>query len=223
MVTIDGAKMSKSAGNFVTLEELFEGNHDLLEKGFDPMVVRFLMLQSHYRSKIDFSNEALTAAEKGYQRLMNAAETLHSLDTAGFKELGEGSEDDEIQNLCSACFDTMNDDFNTAQTLASLFELASKINALQHGQMNPGDVSLQAFTALSKTFDDVVFDIFGLKESDSGKNSKTEELVELLIEIRAEARQKKDFATSDKIRDDLQEIGIQLKDDKSGQTTFTIN
>ena len=223
MVTIDGAKMSKSAGNFVTLEQLFKGDHDLLEKEFDPMVVRFLMLQSHYRSKIDFSNEALSAAEKGYQRLMNAAGVLRSMETSAFKEQGEGSEDAAILKSCQSCFDTLNDDFNTAQTLASLFDLASKINALQHGQMKAENVSLQAFTTLSKTFEDVVFDIFGLREIDSGKNSKTEELVELLIEIRSRAREKKDFETSDKIRDDLQEIGIQLKDEKSGQTTFTIN
>ncbi|PWN06879.1 cysteine--tRNA ligase [Rhodohalobacter mucosus] len=223
MVTIDGAKMSKSAGNFITLSQLFKGEHDLLEKGFDPMVVRFLMLQSHYRSKIDFSNDALLAAEKGYKRLMNASDVLHSMDTGTFKKEGEGSGDTEILEQCRLCHETMNDDFNTAQTLASLFELASKINAIQHAQLDADNVSLQAFTTLSKTFDDFVFDIFGLKETDSGKNGKTEELVKLLIQIRAEARERKDFATSDKIRDDLQKIGIQLKDDKSGETTFTIN
>jgi cysteinyl-tRNA synthetase len=222
MVTIDGAKMSKSAGNFITLEQLFSGDHELLEKGFDPMVVRFLMLQSHYRSKIDFSNDALIAAEKGYQRLMNAINLLQSIHPDALKKEGEGSADAGILEHCNTCHATMNDDFNTAQTLASLFELVSKINALHNGQLAGKDVSIQAFTVMSKTMDDFVHDIFGLIQSDKGKNSKTDELVNLLIEIRTEARSKKDFATSDKIRDDLQKIGITLKDEKSGETTFVI-
>jgi cysteinyl-tRNA synthetase len=220
MVTIDGSKMSKSASNFINLEDLFAGNHEKLEKSFDPMAVRFLMLQSHYRSKIDFSNDALVAAEKGYHRLLNAADLLKKMDPP--KKDDEGSLDREILELCSRCHAMMDDDFNTARALATLFDLVSKINALNNGQISIEDISLSAFTTLSKTMDDFVFDIFGLKPGTSSDNSKTEELVNLLIEIRAEARNRKDFATSDKIRDDLQKIGIQLKDDKSGETTFVI-
>lgn len=223
MVTIDGAKMSKSAGNFITLEQLFEGDHELLEKEFDPVVVRFLMLQSHYRSKIDFSNEALQAAEKGYHRLMNAVDALHDMDFNSFQKDGSGALDDEILALCNRCHETMNDDFNTAQTLAALFDLSSKINALHNGQIDKNELSLQALTTLSKTVDDFVFDILGLKPVKEARSSKTEELVKLLIEIRAEARKRKDFETSDKIRDDLMMIGIRLKDDKSGKTTFEID
>jgi cysteinyl-tRNA synthetase len=220
MVTIDGAKMSKSAGNFINLEDLFSGNHEKLEKPFHPMVVRFLMLQSHYRSKIDFSNEALLAAEKGYNRLINAIDLLGKIDPPVKDQ--SGSLDHEILALCERCHDMMNDDFNTARTLAALFDLASKINALHNGQIGRDEISLSAFTTLSKTMDDFVYDILGLESELTSGDSKTEDLVNLLIEIRAEARQKKDFATSDKIRDDLLKIGVQLKDDKSGETTFEI-
>ena len=221
MVTIDGAKMSKSAGNFINLEDLFEGNHELLEKGYDPMVVRFLMLQSHYRSKIDFSNDALAAAEKGYTRLMNAVELMKKMDPPSNN--AKGSLDEEISNICDRCHITMSDDFNTAQTLAALFDLASKINAIHNGQLDKNEISVAAFTKMSKTIDDFVFDILGLKTEIGSNDSKTAELVELLIEIRAEARERKDYATSDKIRDDLADIGIMLKDDKSGETTFEIH
>jgi len=220
MVTIDGAKMSKSAGNFVTLEQLFAGEHELLEKSFSPMIVRFLMLQSHYRSKIDFSNEALMAAEKGYQRLMNAVDLLEGMKAPAEKEGGQL--DSEIDSICDRCHETMSDDFNTAQSLAALFDLVTKVNALHNGQIETGAVSQRAFERMRETVSEFVFDILGLKDDAAGSDSKTEELVNLLIEIRAEARQRKDFATSDKIRDDLQKIGIRLKDDKSGETTFVI-
>jgi cysteinyl-tRNA synthetase len=221
MVTIDGAKMSKSAGNFITLEDLFEGNHDLLEKPFSPMVVRFLMLQSHYRSKIDFSNDALVAAEKGYHRLMNAVDLLRKMDLPSTPT--GGAEDEAILEACRRCHSSINDDFNTAQVLAALFDLAAKINAIHNGQIDRENVSASAFTTLSKTVDDFVFEILGLQAEEGSGDSKTEELVELLIEIRAEARARKDFATSDKIRDDLLKIGIQLKDEKSGETTFSLH
>jgi len=221
MVTIDGAKMSKSAGNFINLEELFAGDHEKLDKAYDPMVVRFLMLQSHYRSKIDFSNEALAAAEKGYQKLMNAVDILNKMDPP--KNGTDGKIDHEILDACNRCHSAMNDDFNTALVLAALFDLSSKVNALHNGQIDKSELSLSAFTTLSKTMNEFVFDVMGLKTHATSDSSKTDELVQLLIEIRAEAREKKDFATSDKIRDDLLEIGIRLKDDKSGNTTYEID
>ncbi|MCH8547952.1 MAG: cysteine--tRNA ligase [Balneolaceae bacterium] len=221
MVTIDGAKMSKSAGNFVTLEQLFEGDHDLLEKAYSPMVVRFLMLQSHYRSKIDFSNEALAAAEKGYHRLMNAVDLMRKMQPSGPPSDGTG--DEAILKACEQCHESINDDLNTARVLAALFELTSKINALHNGQIAAEEISVSAFTTMSKTVDDFVFEILGLEAETAGDDSKTEQLIELLIEIRAEARDRKDFATSDKIRDDLLAIGIKLKDEKGGGTTFEID
>ncbi|MEX2435312.1 MAG: DALR domain-containing protein, partial [Balneolaceae bacterium] len=220
MVTIDGAKMSKSAGNFINLEDLFDGNHELIEKGFSPMVVRFLMLQSHYRSKIDFSNDALVAAEKGYQKLMNAVNLLDKIDRPG-KE-SDSEKDEEIFSLIERCHEAISDDFNTARVLAALFDITSIINALYNKQIDKEDVSLAAFTAMSKVIDDFVFNILGLTEETTTNDGLTEELVNLLIEIRSDARERKEFATSDKIRDDLQKIGIRLKDDKSGETTFEV-
>jgi cysteinyl-tRNA synthetase len=220
MVTIGGAKMSKSAGNFITLEQLFEGDHELLDKPYSPMVVRFLMLQSHYRSKIDFSNEALEAAGKGYQRLMTAAALLGDMGPVSGEPGGEA--DRGIDEICDRCHQTMNDDFNTAQTLAVLFDLVTKINAIHNGQISKDRVSEEALQRMKSTVQDFVFDILGLRAESMGNNSKTEELVKLLIEIRTEARRNKDFATSDKIRDDLQKIGITLKDEKTGETTFVI-
>ena len=226
MITIDGAKMSKSAGNFINLEQVFTGDHDKMDRGYSPMVVRFLMLQSHYRSKIDFSNEALGSAEKGYQRLMSAMSLLEKLSVKEFRaEEGEALTDveKEILDACSRCESTINDDFNTAQTLAAVFELTAKVNALYNGQLEKSQISAALFERMNLTMKEIVYDILGLK-ADSGddKDGLTDELIQLLIDIRLEAREKKDFATSDKIRDDLNQIGVRLKDDKSG-TNFEID
>src|SRR6056297_922298 len=221
MLTVDGQKMSKSAGNFITLEQLFTGNHKLLEKAYDPMAARFLILQSHYRSKIDFSSEGLQAAEKGLLRLMNALDHLDEL--SGHSDVDEGTLDDAILEQCKLCYERMSDDFNTAQVLAALYELVSKINAIYNNQMDDDTVSEYALNTLKDTFKVFVEEILGLKSEDEASNGKTEELIQLLIHIRAHARSNKDFETSDKIRDDLSEMGITLKDDKSGKTTFEIN
>jgi len=223
MITIDGAKMSKSAGNFINLEQLFTGDHDKLEKAFHPMTVRFLMLQSHYRSKIDFSNEALAAAEKGLQKLMSAVDLLDTIELPEESPDSNGPEDAEILEACQRCHDVMNDDFHTAQVLAELFDLSSKINAIHNKQLDAKVVSKEAYNRMKETMQDFVFDILGLQGIAESHNGKTDELVNLLIEIRSEAREKKDFQTSDKIRDDLQKVGIRLKDDKDGNTTFEID
>lgn len=221
MITIDGAKMSKSAGNFINLEELFSGNHGKLEKGFDPMVVRFLMLQSHYRSKIDFSNDALVAAEKGFQRLMTAVSQLDDIAIDTFSK-DEQEADAEIYEICNRCHSSMNDDLNTAQVLAALFEYSAKINAIINDQLSTSDISEKAFSTLKNTVYAFVFDVLGLRNEEDTGESKTKDLVDLLIDIRTEARERKDFHTSDKIRDDLQKIGIHLKDGKGG-TTFEVD
>lgn len=222
MITIDGAKMSKSAGNFINLEELFAGDHEKLEKEFSPMVARFLMLQSHYRSKIDFSNDALLAAEKGYLRLMNAVRLLDEIQIPFRNNVKTSETDSEIIEACRRCRDAMDDDFNTAQVLAALFELAAKINAIHNSQLDAGLISSGTFTLLKNTMHTFVFDVLGLAAEMVTDDSKTKELVKLLIEIRKEARKNKDFNTSDKIRDDLQKMGIRLKDEKNG-TTFEID
>lgn len=219
MITIDGAKMSKSAGNFINLEDLFTGNHEKLDRGYNPMIVRFLMLQSHYRSKIDFSNDALEAAEKGYIRLMTAMNLLSKLNPPLDSEPSDKNLDAEIVKLCNKCHQTMNDDFNTAQSLAAVFELVAKVNAFHNHQANLESISSDTFQMLAETLETFVFGVFGLKQIESGDSGLTEELIKLLIEIRLEAKDKRDFETSDKIRDNLKAIGVQLKDDKSG-TTF---
>lgn len=227
MITIDGAKMSKSAGNFINLDQIFSGDHDKLDKGYSPMVVRFLMLQSHYRSKIDFSNDALSSAEKGYHRLMTAMDLLDKISaenlTKGEQQANESEVAKEIVDACNRCDSTINDDFNTAQALAAVFELASKVNAFNNRQLEMSEISEELFERMAQTMKRTVFDIMGLKPDRSGEDGGlTDELIQILINIRLEARQNKDFATSDKIRDDLQKVGVRLKDDKSG-TTFEID
>jgi cysteinyl-tRNA synthetase len=165
----------------------------------------------------------LVAAEKGLQKLMTTVDLLDKIELPDGSPETEASEDKEILDACKQCQDSMNDDFNTAQVLAALFELASKINAIHNKQLDAGKVSKSAFDKMKNTMNDFVFDILGLQPISKSKDGKTEELVNLLIEIRSEARENKDFATSDKIRDDLQEIGIRLKDEKDGKTTFEID
>lgn len=220
MVTIDGAKMSKSAGNFITLNALFSGDHELLQKAYHPMVVRFLMLQSHYRSKIDFSDSALQAAEKGYHRLMDSIALLEELEHPGKEASGEL--DQEIEEYCTACYQTMSDDFNTAKTLAALFELSSIINGLYHRQIDWEKVSETAFQKMKTQFRTFVSGVLGLTEPPREKQERTEQLVQLLIQMRAEARAHKNFKLADKIRDELAAIGIELKDEKSGKTTYRV-
>lgn len=220
MVTIDGAKMSKSAGNFITLDQLYSGEHDLLDQPWHPMVVRFLILQSHYRSQIDFSSEALHAASKGYHRLMSALELMDSIKIPD--QYGDHPMDQEVEDLCSSCYEKMCDDFNSAQTLAVLFEMASKINGLYHRQIDPIQLSPDKFQRLVSVYKLFVIDILGLKPSTRETGVKTEKLIELLIEARENARANRDFATSDHIRDQLLEAGVQLKDEKNGRTTFEI-
>jgi cysteinyl-tRNA synthetase len=216
MITIKGQKMSKSLGNTITIAQMFSGDHPLLEQGYSPMTLRFFILQTHYRSTLDFSNEALLAAEKGLQRLMNALDALNKLsfkeNDAEYKE----AENNQVLQLINSCTEYMNDDFNTAMALASLFELSSKIFSWKNEQLAIASIKKETFELLVKTFNAFVTDIFGLKNEKENDDSKMNGLMELLISLRKEARSKKDFATSDKIRDDLFAAGIQLKDGKEG-------
>jgi len=219
MITVNGKKMGKSYNNTITLRELFSGNHPLLEQAYSPMTIRFFILQTHYRSTLDFNNEALKGAEKGLQRLMNALELLNKIQfTENAADLDRG-EDDEVNRLINSLTDFMNDDFNTAMTLASLFELASKINAWQNQQAKISSIKKETFESLKENFNLFVTDILGLKnEAATATDSKMDDVMQLVISLRNEARAKKDFATSDKIRNDLQNAGIQLKDGKEGTT-----
>ena len=220
MITINGQKMGKSLGNFINLPELFSGDHELLEEAYSPMTVRFFILQTHYRSPLDFSNDALKAGEKGLTRLLSAVKTSSELvhQDGSFEE----EYDEKINGLMDACYEHMNDDINTAQTLARLFDLSTEINSLHHEQKPIGALKEATLARLQSFMPMFVNEILGLKgEGVNGDVSKMDDVMQLLIDIRKDARANKDWVTSDKIRDRLTEIGIQLKDEKDG-TTFSI-
>jgi cysteinyl-tRNA synthetase len=210
MITINGQKMGKSLGNFITLEQLFSGSHAALEKAYSPMTIRFFILQAHYRSTLDFSNEALQAAEKGLERLLKAHALIGSL------KPGSTSNSD-IAALQKNCYDAMNDDFNSPMVIANLFEGVRIINSV-HNKLE--QIDAENLALLKKVFDIFVIDILGLKEeqTSAGSDEKIEGLMHLIIDLRKNARGMKDFATSDKIRDELANLGISLKDTRDGTT-----
>jgi len=217
MLTMNGKKMSKSLGNSIYPDELISGDNDIMEQGFSPMVIRFFMLQSHYSSELDLSNDALMAAEKGYKRLMNAQKTLNSL--AHKTNTENATENESILSLCKSCSHKMNDDFNAPQTLAVLFELSNKINAYANKQSDVSQLNTQTFNTLKTTFNTFVTNILGLLPEDEGNQKVVNGLMQLVIDIRAEARTKKDWGTSDKIRNDLNQLKILIKD--GAETTWT--
>lgn len=209
MLTVNGARMSKSAGNGFLPRELFTGDHPLLKKGYSPMAVRFFMLQAHYRSTLDFSNEALDAAEKGYRRLMNAIALLDKIVPAKQSNI-----DINLEELRTRCYAAMDDDFNSPVLIAELFEVVRLINSIYDGKQQADENTLNSIKQLMNDF---VFDILGLRDDQLGADSESvEKLMDLIIKLRNEAKQNKDYATSDRIRNELAAIGIQLKDSKEG-------
>ena len=220
MLTVNGTRMSKSAGNGFLPHELFTGDHPMLDKAYHPMAVRFFMLQTHYRSTLDFSNEALQASEKGFKRLWEAYEVLKKLTyiSGGLEEETE----EKVVKLLTELDEFMNDDFNTAKVLANLFDLVSVINSMKDGLINTGAITESSFDLMKKKFKDYLEDIFGLKAASESTSEKMTGVMELLIEIRKEAKNKKDFGTSDKIRNQLKEIGILLKDEKGGEMSWEV-
>jgi len=210
MITINGQKMGKSLGNFIQLDEFFTGNHPLLEKAYNPMTIRFFMLQAHYRSPLDFSNEALQAAEKGFERLMNAMALLKNLKTAGTSTL-------DVEKLKRNCYDALNDDLNSPILIAHLFDGAKMINSVNDGNMTITAVDL---VKLQQLYTGLVQDVLGLQPSgDSQENGNGElfgKMVELLLTLRQEAKAQKDWTTSDQIRDRLTALGFEIKDTKEG-------
>lgn len=225
MLTVNGARMSKSAGNGFLPGELFSGDHPLLEKAYSPMTVRFFMLQTHYRSTLDFSNEALQAAEKGLKRLWEAFRNLDRLYRQS-DQFPAVASDNETENRCLewiAGFDaSMNDDFNTAKVLANMFELAPVINGLKGGQLSRDKISKATLELLYRQFNTYLTDVLGLTEDKDVDNGRLDKVLQLLVEIRKEARQRKDFSMSDKIRNELQQQGIILKDEKGGGVSWSI-
>jgi cysteinyl-tRNA synthetase len=209
MITIDGQKMARSLGNFITLRELFSGSNRLLEQAYSPMTIRFFILQAHYRSTIDFSNEALQASEKGLERLMNAVKTIEELQPSTQSTV-------DIATIKENCFAALSDDLNSPIAIAYLFEGVKIINSVKAGSERLSEVDL---ADLKSFYNSVVFDILGLRAEDPGGSAQNEVLsgvVELLINLRKEAKANKDWATSDRIRNDLNAIGIEMKDTKDG-------
>jgi cysteinyl-tRNA synthetase len=226
MITINGRKMSKSLNNVIKLTELFSGNHPMLEKAYHPMTIRFFILQTHYRSTLDFSNEALQAAEKGLKRLWDAYENLGklSLESAvGGEQSGVDSElEEKVKKLVAEFDEFMNDDFSTAKVLANMFELVPTINSMKDKTIPVSALSAKTFELLQHQMKLFVEDIFGLKSITEADNKKLQGVMQLLVDIRKEARAKKDFVTSDKIRNQLQQLGIALKDEKDGSISWSI-
>jgi cysteinyl-tRNA synthetase len=222
MITINGKKMGKSYNNVIKITELFSGNHPMLEQAYHPMVVRFYILQTHYRSPLDFSNEALQGSEKGLRRLWEAYEVLKKLVHSGNTDASDKSLDAQVVKWCNECEGFMNDDFSTAKVLANLFELAPVINGIKGGQIKADAISADTFALLNKTFKNYLEDIFGLQPLQAQQSNKIDEVLSLVIEMRKDARARKDFATSDRIRNKLAEAGITLKDEKDGTVSYTI-
>ncbi|MDG1778907.1 MAG: cysteine--tRNA ligase [Flavobacteriaceae bacterium] len=213
MLTLNGQKMAKSTGNNILPAEILSGDTDKLSKGFSPSVVRFFMMQAHYRSILDFSNDALLASEKGFQKLMEAISVIPSLSTT------KASMDFDVQEWKQSCYDAMNDDFNAPILIAELFSAVKYINQIKDGANTIDAIN---FELLKNTLHAFVFDVLGLLEtSHEASDDKLEDTIQLLITLRNEARAQKNFALSDQIRNQLTEIGIQLKDGKDG-TTFSI-
>nr|WP_299070269.1 cysteine--tRNA ligase [uncultured Allomuricauda sp.] len=214
MLTLNGKKMSKSTGNNIYPSEIFSGDNDILSKAYAPSVVRFFMMQAHYTSILDLSDDALLASEKGYNRLMDGIN--------GIEKISIGATSDfDIRAWQQKCYEAMNDDFNTPILIANLFEAIKHINLIKEGKES---ITQEDKALLQKTMSNFVHDILGLENQSNTKDDSNalNGVMDLLIELRNEARANKDFATSDKIRDELTALGIQLKDGKDG-TTFSVN
>lgn len=219
MLDLNGKKMSKSTNNSILPAELFAGSNPILSKAYSPMVVRFFMLQAHYRSVLNITEKGLADAEKGYQKLMNGYHTLSELKHDGEEELT--ADDAQINKMLDMAFEAMNDDLNTAAALAKLNVVIPKINALKAGKLNMSAIAASTLERMQQVFYDFIFEIFGLKDEaaqgeTAGEDDLIEDVMQLVIELRQSARTQKDWTTSDLIRDKLQSIGIQIKDGKEG-------
>lgn len=209
MITIGGQKMGKSLGNFITLDEFFTGSHKLLSQPYSPMTIRFFILQAHYRSTVDFSNEALQASEKGLNRLLDAYARIEKIPVSEISSA-------DIASIRQKCYDALNDDLNSAITISYLFDVATTINSAIGGTVTLTQGDIDEIKALFDTF---LFEILGIKnEINSNENGHEafSKAIDLLLQIRSEAKTNKDWATSDKIRDELNKIGFDIKDGKDG-------
>jgi cysteinyl-tRNA synthetase len=208
MITIDGQKMGKSLNNSITLNEFFSGDHEALEHAYSPMVIRFFMLQAHYRSTLDFSNEALKAAEKGMSKLFEAYNLLDRIKPSVSSV--------DIKKYHDLCYDALNDDFNTPIALAHLFDMVKMINQVNDGKESFSDADISFAKNLLET---ILFQVFGLKDENVKDDSRLiDELMGTILNIRKQAKQNKDYATADRIREELGKLNIQIKDGKEGSS-----
>jgi cysteinyl-tRNA synthetase len=222
MITINGKKMGKSYNNVIRLTDMFSGNNPLLTQAYHPMTIRFFILQTHYRSTLDFGNEALQAAEKGLKRLWEAYQELMKMQSDPVKKINEQIEH-QFNTLCQEMDDFMNDDLNTAKVLANMFQLVNHINSFRSGDLEKTTLSPETLSYVQKQFKAYVEDILGLKDEVKSGSEKLNGIMNLLIDIRKEAKTKKDYQTSDRIRKQLLEIGISLKDEKDGRVSFSLD
>ena len=221
MLTMNGQRMSKSTGNYILPQQLISGENDFFEKPFHPTVVRFNFLQAHYRSVLDISNEAMLASEKGFQRLMEALKTLSAISNQQSAESGKqkAESDFNLNSWKEKCYDALNDDFNSPILISHLFEAVSFIFKLKDGKENITSEDLEELKTLMNAF---VFDVLGLQNIEENNNSKLDQTLQVLIELRNQARKAKNFELSDQIRDKLLEQGIELKDGREG-TSYVLN
>lgn len=222
MITINGKKMGKSYNNVITLTQLFSGDHPLLEKAYHPMIIRFAILQTHYRSTFDFSNEALIAAEKGLRRLWDAFIILQTLTQheTGLKK--DEKLDEKINTLLDGFEAFMDDDFNSAKVLANMFELVPIINSMKVKTISTGSLDTATFDRFKSLFKTFIEDIFGLQNPGIASDGKLDDVLRVLIDLRKAAKEKKDFVTSDRIRNELSNAGIILKDEKDGSVSYSV-
>ncbi len=213
MITINGQKMGKSLNNFITLPQFFSGEHEKLERAYSPMTIRFFILQAHYRSTVDFSNEALQAAEKGLERLLDAIKALGTISADKAGNIGTAF----VDELRNNCYEALNDDFNTPIVISHLFNATRTINSIADKKET---ITPEAIEALKTVFHTFAFDLLGLKNEVGADNSAREEafgkVVDMLLEQRIKAKANKDWATSDLIRDNLAALGFEVKDTKDG-------
>jgi cysteinyl-tRNA synthetase len=209
MITINGQKMGKSLGNFINLEQFFGGTHELLERAYNPMTVRFFILQAHYRSPLDFSNEALQAAEKGLSKLLTAKSTLQTLEPHAKSSV-------DISQLEAKCYEAMNDDFNTPILIAHLFEAVRIINSAKAGSET---LMAEDIHQLKQCYDTFVEQILGLKEEQAtNTNDLTKEIMDIVLKLRTQAKANKDWTSADLIRDELKKLNIEVRDGSEGST-----
>lgn len=208
MITINGQKMGKSLGNFINLQEFFSGSHDLLERAYSPMTVRFFILQAHYRSPLDFSNDALQAAEKGLSKLINAQKVVTQL-------VANNTSSVDIKAIEQNCYAAINDDFNTPILIAHLFELVKIVNSAKAGTET---LSKEDIKLVGQLFANFVTAILGLEEAEENHSDMSHDIMEIILQLRGQAKNNKDWATADLIRDELKKLNIEVRDSSEGST-----